>query len=583
MASKDIADVLIIGSGASGAVCAWHLSSVPGIKVVCLEQGEWRRMTPSHMFADPEGVEDAHRQSLLAPPRRKGAMYFRGGYPYDYTESDWAPILGHAVGGATTHFGAQWHRMKPSDFLVRSLTGAGDDWPISYWDLAPYYDWIDNTVGVTGVPGNPAYPPKNVKLLPAYPLTKISEFAMRAFEKLGWHAWPGEAAVLTVPFSGRKACTASRQTPGHMRGDEETCPAEAKGRADVVFWPEAIRNGVVFKIRSRVREITVNKRGLADGVRYYDAEGRLHKQQARLVVVACNGIGTPRLLLNSKSATYPQGLANSSGLVGKYLGAGGGTGGSVAGEVEEDLYDPNPLATGLFCHEFYENDFARGFIGNVTLSVGDPNVYSSAYDKSKRAALGDEFPWAPRIFLASQRGSNRSRIPWGEAHHAAFQERAVRTVRVRVGAATEPANEANRVELDPTLTDDLGIPAPKLFHEAERSENGEKAVAWGIERAKELLEAMGAKKIRQERRTVRVMGGAVIPQAGHYYGTARMGSDPERSVVDGWGRAHDVKNLFIIDGSVFTMSRGAATSTVQTIALRTADYIKNNFRDLVTA
>src|SRR5262249_25129786 len=137
------------------------------------------------------------------------------------------------------------------------------------------------------------------------------EILVRGFKKLGWHWWPSERAVVTQPFGGRRPCATNCATC------DDGCPREAKNSSDIVHWPLAMKNGVVVKTRSRVREITVNKRGLADGVLYYDADGKQHELKARLVVVACNGIGTPRLLLNSKSKLFPNGLANSNGQVGR--------------------------------------------------------------------------------------------------------------------------------------------------------------------------------------------------------------------------------------------------------------------------
>jgi choline dehydrogenase-like flavoprotein len=168
-------------------------------------------------------------------------------------------------------------------------------------------------------------------------------------------------------------------------------------------------------------------------------------------------------------------------------------------------------------------------------------------------------------------------LVWGRAHHVAFQKRYRRTSSVMI-ICSELAENDNRVELHPSLTDDFGIPAPKLIY--KRSENTEKLLAYAMERGKELMEAAGA---------VRVDAGVERDSAGrgaapgHYMGTARMGTDPRRSVVDKWGRAHDVRNLFIIDGSVFTTSGSyVPTSTIQAIALRTADYIKNNVKQLFT-
>jgi choline dehydrogenase-like flavoprotein len=553
VASKDIADVLIIGSGASAGPFACHLSSARGLRIVCLEQGGWVGKPPAGA-----GEAAGQRKRLVTPPApQQGVRSFPDGYPYDYSESYWQPILGNAVGGATIHYGAVWARLHPSDFVVHSIDGVADDWPISYWDLAPYYDMNDRKVGVAGVAGNPGYPPKSVDFLPPHKLSRTAEILIRGFEKLGWHWWPSERAVVTVPFAGRNACVSNC-----VRCDDG-CPREAKNSSDVVHWPEAIRNGVVMKTRSRVREITVNQRGLVDGALYYDADGHLQKQLARVVVVACNGIGTPRLLLNSKSNRFPQGLANGSGMVGKNLM--GHNSARVAALFENDnTAETDLLTNGIASEQFYESEpnrgFARGFhwlstgyLGPVYVAQGGPPTTASTVIP---AVLG------PRTVP----------IAWGSAHHEAFQERASHTLGLGVSGEELP-DEGNRVELHPTLTDDFGIPAPKLIY--RRTENNKKILAYGMERSRELLLAAGATKI------VSAEFGTAAP--GHYMGTARMGSDPMRSVVDRWCRAHEVKNLFVIDGSVFTTSGAVVpTSTIQAIALRAADYIKRNLTTVLS-
>ncbi len=550
----DVVDVLIIGSGAAGGPFAWSLSTVRGLKIVCLEQGDW--------VNKPEASEsEGQRKRLVTPPPRDGIRYFANGYPYDHSESYWQPVLGNAVGGATLHYGANWSRLHPSDFVLRSLEGVADDWPIHYWDLQPYYDFNDRMVGVSGVPGNPAYPPRTNSLMPAPKLNKGAQILSRGFKKLGWQWWPTERAVITKPHGGRQPCVGGPGSPD--------CGKTAKNTSDVVHWPEAIRNGVVLKARARVREITINKRGFADGALYYDADGKLQEQKARIVIVACNGIGTPRLLLNSKSARFPQGLANTSGLVGKGLM-------SHPKAVVEALFEDEdatiqPGGIGLTSEEFYETDRNRGFIGGWWW-----NSYAAVSAGPVAAALGTPLP-SPVTFVpaALEKGgpvSMKNAAPWGRAHHAAVQER-YRCV-VSLGILTHELPEAfNRVELHPTLTDDMGIPAPKLFY--RRGEHTEKTFAFAIERTKELMMAAGASKII----STDIVGAA----PGHYLGTARMGTNPERSVVDGWCRSHDVKNLFIIDGSAFATSGATTpTSTIQAIALRTADYIKNNARQLLT-
>jgi choline dehydrogenase-like flavoprotein len=552
--SSEVADILIVGSGASGGPFAWHLSRVAGIKIVCLEQGEWAGK-PAATGTEEEG----QRQRLATPPpRRQGVTNFQHGYPYDHTNSYWQPILGNAVGGATVHYAGVWARLHPSDFVVRSLEGVADDWPIRYSDLAPYYDQIDNVVGVSGVPGNPAYPPNSVNLQPAPKLNAAAQILSRGFQRRGWHWWPVERAIITVPHRGREPC------PTNCAACHDGCPHEAKNSSDVVFWPEAIRNGVVLKTRARVRQVTIDSQGRADGAEYYDADGRLTKQRARLVVLACNGIGTPRVLLNSTSNRFPHGLANSSGLVGKRLM--GHPSARVVGTVSFDDDAPDdPSTIGLVSDQFYEGNPSRGFARGVW-------ILSGGFGPPISTALRESHTPQATVIPAGLRHAERpSRmIPWGAAHHAVFQKEFKRTVGVSVFAEELP-DEANRVEIDPTITDEVGIPGVKLFY--RRSENTNKAFAFGAARVTEVMEAAGATEITSDI-------GTAAP--GHYLGTARMGTNPERSVVDKWGRAHDVKNLFVIDGSVFTTGGALVpTASIHAIALRTADYIKNNSRDIL--
>jgi choline dehydrogenase-like flavoprotein len=478
------------------------------------------------------------------------------GYPYDYIDSSWQPVLGNAVGGATVHYGAQWPRMHPSDFVVRSLDGIAADWPIRYWDLAPYYDLVDNFVGISGVAGNPAYPPRSVNLLPPHRLTNGAEILRRGFEKLGWHWWPADQGIITKPFGGRAPCS-----------ETGACPKEAKNSSDVVFWPEAIGNGVVLKTKARVREITVDHKGLADGALYYDAGGRLQKQKARFVVMACNGIGTPHLLLNSKSRYFPQGLANSTGLVGKNLMAHPLA--SVTALHEEG--DPRKgRGTGLVSEQFYESDprrsFARGF-----------RFLSGSYGGPIAIALGEmpESAMAAVPVALRSDGVAHGSLTWGNRHHAEF-EQASHTLSVTMEGEQLP-DESNRVELHPALTDEFGIPGVKLVF--RQIDNTTRLLEYSKERAKELLAACGATRVVSEDKAPSTFHWA----PGHYMGTARMGLDPASSVVDQWGRAHDVKNLFIIDGSVFvTCGSASPTPTIHAIAVRTADYIKTSARNLLT-
>src|SRR5581483_12262997 len=180
-----------------------------------------------------------------------------------------------------------------------------DDWPIDYATLEPFFAENDRMTGVSGLEGDPAYPPKKPPM-PPLPLGKSGARFAHAMNKLGWHWWPSDTAVATVEYEGRAPCI----NLGHC---SPACAQGAKASTDITYWPAAIRAGVQLRSRARVREITLGPDGLADGVVYYDAEGREQFQPAHMVVLACNGIGTPRMLLNSVSARFPRGLATSSG------------------------------------------------------------------------------------------------------------------------------------------------------------------------------------------------------------------------------------------------------------------------------
>jgi choline dehydrogenase-like flavoprotein len=534
-AVSGIADVLIVGAGASGAAAAWALSR-RGLTVVCLEQGGW--VAPeSYPHWKPDW--ELHRQTDFAKDpnvRRRPEDY-----PLDTSESPINPLMFNAVGGSTIHWTGHFPRFRPSDFRVRSLDGVADDWPINYWDLEPYYEQNDAFIGVSGLDGDPGYPPRTARHGPPFGLGAAGEAYVRGLEKLGWYWWPSDSALLTAPHQpGRQVCTSCG--PCDMG-----CPIGALSSAQVTYWPPAIEAGVDLRTHARVREITVNARGLADGAVYYDAEGTVREQRARAVIVACNGVGTPRLLLNSVSGRFPSGLANSSGLVGKNLMFH--PFGCVSGVFYErvDGYR-GPLGSFLYCHEFYETDTSRGFVRGVQLQLNRDTGPLTA-------ALG---------------GFTGHPVAWGADHHRQVRDRYGRMLNVGVLVDDLP-EETNTVTLSPVLTDGHGIPAPKITYTL--SENSKKALAFGVERAAELLEAAGAHTILKD---------TLVRDSGwHLMGTARMGDDPSRSVVDRWGRAHDVGNLFIVDASVFVT--GAAvnpTTTIQALALRTSEWLADHFHEV---
>src|SRR6201996_8691265 len=349
--SDEIVDVLIIGAGASGAVMAWSLAETR-MKILCLEQGNWVKSTE---FPTNGRDWEARRYGDfdISPNRRARDT----DYPVNDENSVMKVANFNGVGGGTVLFTAHYPRMHPSDFRVRTIDGAADDWPIDYWTLEPYFAENDRITGVAGLTGDPGYPAHEMNM-PPVPLGRTGARYAQAMNKLGWHWWPSDIALATTDFDGRGKCiNLGHCTPG--------CAQGAKASVDITYWPQALRSRVELRTRCRIREITTNEQGMASGVIYYDPDGVERFQPAEIVIVAANGIGTPRLLLNSASSKFPDGLANSSGLVGKNLMLHPWP--QVAGYVEDTVDGSRGPMTCMWSKQFYETDPSRGFLRGYTL------------------------------------------------------------------------------------------------------------------------------------------------------------------------------------------------------------------------
>ena len=525
-------DVLIIGAGASGAAVAWSLADTR-MRILCLEQGDWVRSTDF-----PSAGRDWESRQMgdfsFSPNRRNSAA----DYPINEDASPIKIANFNGVGGGTILYAGHFPRMHPSDFRVRTLDGVADDWPINYATLEPYYAVNDRMMGISGLAGDPAYPPKTPPM-PPLPLGRTGMTLGRALNSLGWHWWPSDSAMATDDTTGRARCI----NLGHCIAG---CAQGAKASTDLTYWPEAIRARVEVRTRCRVREIVTNAQGMATGVIYYDAQGVEQFQAAELVILACNGIGTPRILLNSASPRHPDGLANSSGLVGRNLMFHPYA--SIRGAFDTPLDGYRGPHIGLWSQQFYETDPRRGFVRGYTyqFSRGQGPVMTAVW------------------------GMGAGQIPWGEDHHRAYRTWFDHSAGM-LAICEDLPEEHNTVTLDPLLKDANGIPAPKLNYTL--SENSRRMLDHAVARGTEILNAAGAREIASD---------SPLAAAGwHLMGTARMGTDPSRSVVNEWGRCHDVKNLFIVDGSIFVTSGGVnPTATIQALALYIADSIKQRLANL---
>ncbi len=525
--TDEAADVVIIGAGASGAVAAKRLSEA-GMRVVCLEQGDWPDYSKARAMYDDFEVSAGSLWNYNPNTRRAPSDY-----PIDDSESDISAVLWNGVGGSTVQWAANWMRNLPSDFRVRSLDGVADDWPLSYADLEPYYREVERDFAVSGLGGDPAYPGTFTPPLRPMALHRAGELVARGHNRLGWHWWPGCNAIATEPHGALSPCV---QRATCMWG----CVDRAKASTDLTHWPMLIKRGVQLVTGARVSRIPVDARGLAIGAEYIDRDGRQHLQRASVTILAANGIGTPRILLASGPGGRPEGLANSSGLVGRRLMMHPVAG--VVGLFDEDLKTyVGPFGQIAYCLQFYETDESRGFVRGAKWSLQPTGGPLQAIR---------EWPWGQAEL-------------WGDRFHAAIATRFSHSV--SWGIICEDLPDAdNRVVLDPTLTDPDGISAPKLVYKT--SENSRRLLAFHVARAQESLEAAGAQAT--------VVAPQIRETGWHVSGTAKMGEDPSTSVVDPWGRCHDVDNLYIVDGSIWPTSSGVnPLATITALALRCAGHL----------
>jgi choline dehydrogenase-like flavoprotein len=532
----DPADVLVIGSGMGGAVASRVLAEA-GLRVVCLEQGGWTR-PETRPHAEPDWEWRRLTSFHTSPNIRARAE----DYPVD--THDELTLMWNAVGGSTGVFTATWPRFRPSDFRKGTEHGCQPDWPFSYEDLAPWFDQHDIDCGVSGMLGDPAIPPRGQFQTPPLRHAGVAEAAAAGFDRLGWHWWPMPCAIISEPYDNRPACNL-------CGGCQSGCPRGSLADASVTHWPKAIAAGAELRTNARVARIETDEQGRASGAVYIDRMTKTqHFQAADVVILAANGVGTPRLLLNSASSRFPDGLANSSGMVGRHL--------MHHGLALVEIWTDRPLEThkgntsaALISEEFAETDVSRGFINGFTMHVVRMNGASYQAHGAHSANVA----------------------PWGAEHHRWFRSHFDHGFAVLLVGDDLPLPE-NRVTLSDTLVDSDGLPAPKIDYTLHP--NDVRMMEFSIERALDLAKAVDAVDVKVQRYSV--PGRGYSPPAWHLLGTCRLGSDPRDSVVNQWGQSWDVPNLYLMDGS--ELPTGGAvnpTSTIGTVVLRASSHLRDRF------
>lgn len=542
----------IIGSGAGGGIAAYALTQA-GANVVMLEAGgPWDNATDSAMLV-PNYASPRRGASTRERPFGEFDACIGGwdieGEPYTRapgTRFDW--WRARMLGGRTNHWGRISLRFGPDDFQGQAQDGLGDNWPISYDDVAPYYDRVDDLVGIFGSHENLRNHPDS-RFLPA-PRPRCYELLVkRSADRLGVKCIPARLSILTKPLNGRPAC--------HYCGDcYRGCKVNANFSSPGVLLTPALATGrLTIHTDAMAREVTVGSNGLATGVSYIDkATGEDRHIQARVVVLAASACESARILFNSRSSRFPQGLGNSSGMVGKYLTDTTGT--DVAGFIPAmmDHVPHNEQGVGgghIYMPWWIDNktlNFPRGYHIEVWGGLGQPSY----------GFMGGIQRYPPGGGYGTQLKNDYRRYYGATVGFS--------------GRGEMIPNADSYCEIDPTVVDRFGIPV--LRFNWKWSDHEYEQVRHMQETFRALITDMGGEvwspmPTREQGYGI-AAGGRII----HELGCTRMGNDPSKSVVSSNCQAHDCKNVFVADGGPFVSQADKnPTWTIMALAWRTSDYI----------
>jgi choline dehydrogenase-like flavoprotein len=526
------ADVVIVGSGIAGGHSAFRLAGA-GVRVLVLEAGPHlsRNQAVANFVANPEKGPNAPYPSVPYAP-----------HPVDGKENDFYVQAGpdqfvgsytRILGGTTWHWTGFADRLRPADFRMRSLYGVAEDWPISYDDLVPFYEEVERMWGVAGDPDYDWGAPRRVPYpLPPIPSSFMDRQVDAGLAKVGLHSAIFSHARNSVPFDGRPPCCGNNTCV-------PICPIQAKYDGSVhTLKARALGAQIVTEALATRIEVDAGRR--VTGIRFRRPDGSTGLATGRIYVVACHAIETPRLLLNSKQEHAPDGVANSSGAVGRYL----------LSQLNQDVW-------GLTRDPVYPYRGPQQTSGIIEYRDGE--------FRRERAAVGTSFMNdgfdgnEDAVNLAADLARQGYR---GHRMISALRERMARHLRLNSSAETLPAWD-NRIDLDEDRPDSAGIPRPRVYFKVDDYTRA--GLAHAVAGTMKVFEALEASEVKTN---TPYLSSAIIG------GTTRMGRDPKTSVVDPLLRAHDHPNLFVLGtGAHLTAPVNAPTLTVAANALRAADQI----------
>lgn len=561
-------DAIIVGSGAGGGMAGYVLSQA-GLKVLMLEAGP---------FYDPK----LHSFQMLPPwvSLRRGAGTTRAfgefdaamggwqidGEPYtaaEGTEFHW--FRSHMLGGRTNHWGRISLRFGPHDFKGKSYDGVGDDWPISYDDVKPYYDKIDVMLGIYGTKEGLPNDPDGIFMKPPKP--RLHEILIKkAGQKIGVPVIPGRGSVLTEdlkdPNAGRQKCWYCGQCGRACKiyGDFSS--------SSCLVIPAQTKYSLELECNAMVREVLTDQNGQATGVSYVSKDdGQEYQVMGKTVILAASACSTARIMLNSQSSRHPNGIGNGSGAVGKYLhdSTGVAMGGIMPSLLDRKRYNEDGVGSVHILSPWWLDnkkaklDFPRGYHIEYWGGMGDPS-YGFGFGIQ---GINGKYP--------TKDGQTKEAGGYG----ASLKQDYRRFFGANVGMAGRGvglALESNYCEIDPNKVDKWGIPVLRFHYKWTDAEiNQAKHMQ---ETFQEMMKAMGADITWGIQGKETNYGLEAPGRIIHEVGTVRMGDDPKKAPLNKWCQSHEVKNLFVTDGGpIVQQGDKNCTWTILALAMRTGEYI----------